>query len=210
MFDYLQVNNVIVCFYRPILVGFYLSIFCGWKTWGCKIPTSYFCRITKTGNGKPLCLLPFVWRLKEKLKEPDVLQYIFCYIYICIYMVCSFVLKFQWTCFEITTVVLLFWPLSCIQLTLPQNSFSIGPFKILYSLSISVWDVSSHQREIDFEPICFAIFAVSHCSRLTRVGSYLGDDFEPPIASNCYICPANCMVKRAYIYANYRWSNRRP
>ena len=131
------------------------------------------------------------------------------YLVIYIYMVCSFVLKLQWTFFEITTVVLLCWPLSCIQLTLPQNSCSIGPFKILYSLSISVWDVSSHQWEIDFEPICFAIFAVSHCSRLTRVDSYLGDDFEPP-ASNCYICPEKWMVKRAYIYANYRWSNRRP
>jgi hypothetical protein len=82
-------------FYRPILVGFYLSTFCGWKTCGCKIPTSYFCRVTKTRNGKPLCLLPFVWRPKEKLKEPDVLQYIFSYIY----MVCSLVLKFQWTFF---------------------------------------------------------------------------------------------------------------
>ena len=97
--------------------------------------------------------------------------------------------------FEITTVVLLFWPLSCIQLTLPQNSCSIGPFKILYSLSISVWDVSIYQWEIDFEPICFAIFAVSHCSRLTWVDSYLGDEFEPPIASNCYICPEKWMVK---------------
>ena len=119
---------------------------------------------------------------KRSWKNPT---YYNTYLVIYIYMVCSFVLKFQWTFFEITTVVLLFWPLSCIQLTLPQNSCSICPFKILYSLSISVWDVSIHQWEIDFEPICFAIFAVSHCSRLTRVDSYLGDEWGWLRATNC-------------------------